>query len=89
MDSKSGDVVCSIKLPATGITHLGFGRCPQANDGKLNCLYITTARNNINQPTVYDGAVLLIEGLLSEGCPFYRVDPSQITGKGCRSYTWK
>ena len=67
MDSRSGDVVCSLEIPGTGVTNMAFGRCPNEKKGKLVCLYVTTATYNISSPTFYNGRVLLIRNTGSEG----------------------
>jgi sugar lactone lactonase YvrE len=67
VNPKNGDVVCSIPVPAVKPTDLTFGECPNKNNDKLNCLYVTTHRLNVDSPTEFDGALLVVEGTGSEG----------------------
>ena len=67
VDPRNGYVVCSIKLPAKGVTNLAFGGCPNDRSGKLICVYVTSGRAGLSSPTADDGAVFLIEGIDSVG----------------------
>lgn len=78
VDPNTGNVVCSIQLPATSPTNMAFGECPNKEDGQLNCLYVTTLRQGLTSPTSDDGGLFLIEGTGSEGVLPYRVEYDQV-----------
>lgn len=91
VDPDSGEIVCSIQVPAFGPSNLAFGECPNSKDGKLNCIYLTTGRaiGLSGAPlTENDGALFLIENSGSEGILPYKVEYDQlISNNGYESHS--
>lgn len=79
VDPNSGHVICSVKLPASGVTNVSFGKCPNTESKKLKCLYATSGGLNLRRSKV-DGAFFLVKGLESEGFLPHKLDLSTLSG---------
>ena len=62
LDPDTGEIVCSIKLPALQVSNLAFGKCAREKRDELRCLYVTTTSTNDN-PSSDDGAFYRIENV--------------------------
>jgi hypothetical protein len=80
VDPNTGEVICSLTIRAQ-VDNLAFGRCPNEFNGKLNCLYGTSTSYGERSPTLYDGALLLIRGLETEGVLPYPLKLENIISK--------